>query len=427
MKSKLIPWLLPAAALIAASLWISSQRRELSELQSGNQRIAALVERARDESRTMDDPSLVSRMRGKPLRSAKGIDWKHLANSRAGMQSADGMPDMRSMVELQKTLRAFSSEEILAGLDEIASLEIPAAAKKQLEGILIGILADKDPEAALQRYATKLGEDNGMLNWQLANALKKWSADDPGAASAWMDEQIRSGTFDSKSLDGKNTTHQMFEASLIQSLVVSDPSAAAARLAAMPEDQRAAIFNHSMAIQFKPGQSRALADLIRSQVPEEQRAQTLANLAKHSAQQGGFERVSGILREIDASRDERKAIVAQALTTRLQHSSESAATYQETRDWIHANAPEDGGTLTGQALAQLAAGGKFEEMAGHALADLQSSGNDDTLAAFLMHAPGASRMEILALAPKISDPALRQQVEFRFINNPNRSAQSTGE
>jgi len=173
MNPKHIRLLLPAAALLAAGMWIYSQRTELAALESWNRHVAAIVERARGGSPSIDDPSLATRMRTKPFRNAKGIDWKQIAATQAGVQSADGMPDMRAMVELQKTLRAFSTEEILTGLDEIESLEIPAAAKKQLEGMLIGILADKDPEAALQRYAAKLSDGDGMLNWQLADGLRK--------------------------------------------------------------------------------------------------------------------------------------------------------------------------------------------------------------------------------------------------------------
>jgi hypothetical protein len=340
------------------------------------------------------------------------------------MHSGDGMPDMRAMVELQKTLRTLSVDEILTGLDEIQTLDLSETLKRQLEATLAGIFAEKDPQAALTRFAPRLSQGDGMINWQLASALKQWSAKDPAAAAAWMDQQIAAGTFQSKSLDGNNQTRIMFEASLIQSLISTDPAAAAARLTAIPEDQRAAVFGQPMFIQLKPGQSKPLADLIRTQIPENLRADTLASLASHSVHQGGFERVSGIMTEINASREERKAIVAQALTNQLRHQPDST-TYQQAREWIASAAPEDAATLTGQALANLSHNGKFDEMAAHALAEQQSNGNDDTLAAFLMKAPNSSRDQILKLAENLSDPQQRAQVEARFLNNPNHSAQPT--
>jgi hypothetical protein len=424
MKPKLIPWLLPAAALIASTLWISAQRRDLSAIESENQRIATHLAHAGTDSTSAADPSQATRSRTTPFRNAKGIDWKQIATAQATMHSGDGMPDMRAMVELQKTLRTLSVDEILTGLDEIQTLDLSETLKRQLEATLAGIFAEKDPQAALTRFAPRLSQGDGMINWQLASALKQWSAKDPAAAAAWMDQQIAAGTFQSKSLDGNNQTRIMFEASLIQSLISTDPAAAAARLTAIPEDQRAAVFGQPMFIQLKPGQSKPLADLIRTQIPENLRADTLASLASHSVHQGGFERVSGIMTEINASREERKAIVAQALTNQLRHQPDST-TYQQAREWIASAAPEDAATLTGQALANLSHNGKFDEMAAHALAEQQSNGNDDTLAAFLMKAPNSSRDQILKLAENLSDPQQRAQVEARFLNNPNHSAQPT--
>ncbi len=424
MKPKLIPWLLPAAALIASTLWISAQRRDLSAIESENQRIATHLAHARTDTTSAADTSQATRSRTTPFRNAKGIDWKQIATAQATMHSGDGMPDMRTMVELQKTLRALSVDEILTGLDEIQTLDLSETLKRQLEATLAGILAEKDPQAALTRFAPLLSQGDGMISWQLASALKQWSIKDP-AAAAWMDQQIAAGTFQSKSLDGNNRARLMFEASLIQSLISVDPAAATARLTAIPEDQRAAVFGQPMFIQLRPGQSKPLADLIRTQIPENLRTHTLANIASHPVHQDGLERLSTILTEIDASREERKAIASQALTIQLQQRPDSSTTYQQAREWIASAAPEDAADLTGQALANLSHNGKFDEMAAHAIAEQQASGNDQTLAAFLLQAPDSSRDQILKLAENLSDPEQRAQVEARFINNPNHSAQPT--
>jgi hypothetical protein len=425
MKPKLIPWLLPAAALIASTLWISAQRRDLSAIESENQRIATHLAHARTDSTSATDPSQATRSRTTPFRNAKGIDWKQIATAQATMHSGDGMPDMRAMVELQKTLRALSVDEILTGLDEIQTLDLSETLKLQLEATLAGIFAEKDPEAALTRFAPLLSQGDGMISWQLASALKQWSTKDPAAAIAWMDQQIAAGTFQSKSLDGNNRARLMFEASLIQSLISTDPAAAAARLTALPEEQRAGIFDQGMFIQLKPGQAKPIADLIRTQIPENLRTHTLANIASHPVHQDGLERVSTILTEIDASREERKAIATQALTIQLQQRPDSSTTYQQAREWIASAAPEDAAALTGQALANLSHNGKFDEMAAHAIAEQQASGNDQTLAAFLLQAPDSSRDQILKLAENLSDPEQRAQIEARFLNNPNHSAQPT--
>jgi hypothetical protein len=426
MKPKLIPWLLPAAALIASTLWISAQRRDLSAIESENQRIATHLAHAGTDSTSAADPSQATRSRNTPFRNTKGIDWKQIATAQATMHSSDGMPDMRAMVELQKTLRTLSVDEILTGLDEIQTLDLSETLKRQLEATLAGILAEKDPQAALTRFAPRLSQGDGMISWQLASALKQWSIKDPTAAAAWMDQQIAAGTFQSKSLDGNNRARQMFEASLIQSLISTDPAAAAARLTTLPENQRAAIFEQGMFFQLKPGQSKPIAELIRAHVPGDKHAQTLILMVSHTVHQGGLERVSTILTEIDASREERKAIAAEAITRHLRQPN-STTTYQDARDWINSSAPEDAPNLTGLTLAHLSQNGKFDEMAAHALAEQQASGNDETLAAFLMEAPNSSRDQILKLAENLSDPEQRAQVEARFINNPNRAPQPAGE
>jgi hypothetical protein len=412
MKPKLIPWLLPAAALIASTLWISAQRRDLSAIESENQRIATHLAHAGTDSTSAADPSQATRSRNTPFRNTKGIDWKQIATAQATMHSGDGMPDMRAMVELQKTLRTLSVDEILTGLDEIQTLDLSETLKRQLEATLAGILAEKDPQAALTRFAPRLSQGDGMISWQLASALKQWSIKDPTAAAAWMDQQIAAGTFQSKSLDGNNRARQMFEASLIQSLISTDPAAAAARLTTLPENQRAAIFEQGMFFQLKPGQSKPIAELIRAHVPGDKHAQTLILMVSHTVHQGGLERVSTILTE--------------AITRHLRQPN-STTTYQDARDWINSSAPEDAPNLTGLTLAHLSQNGKFDEMAAHALAEQQASGNDETLAAFLMEAPNSSRDQILKLAENLSDPEQRAQVEARFINNPNRAPQPAGE
>ena len=411
----------PILALVAAGGWIGSQRRSISTLELESDALRGRLEVARQgPAATPADPSFAGRQKSKALRPGSKVDWKKIAATQAAMKSG-GDGDMRAMVALQKTLLALSAEELLAGLDEIAALDLSDDAKRQLEGTLSGILANKDPEAALERYADRISGSEGGLTWQLSNAFQSWSAKDATAAAAWMDRQIEAGTFENKRLDGQHDPRIRFEAGLIQNLAASDPAEAARRLASLPEDQRDEVFTNSFHFRIRPGTEKAVAELIRTQVPEKERLSTLGRSSAPLVRQGGYGKVGEFLGAIDASAEERAAVVGEALRERFKGQDEMTTSPEETRAWILAQAPADAERLSGEALAHLSEWLDFPEMAREALKYQQASGTDDALVAFLKNAPENSRDEILELAEKISDPVKREEVMGRFINNPNRT------
>jgi hypothetical protein len=300
-------------------------------------------------------------------------------------------------------------------------LDLSDDAKRQLEGTLIGILSNKDPQAALERFADRIGGSDGGLTWQLSNAFQSWSAKDATAAAAWMDAQVAAGTFENKRLDGQHDPRIRFEAGLIQNLAASDPAEAARRLAALPEDQRDEVFTSRFHFRIRPGTEKAVADLIRTQVAADDRLSTLGRSSAPLVKEG-YGKVGEFLGTIDASAEERAAVVGEALRERFKNEEEMTTSVEETRAWILAQAPADAERLTGEALAHMSEWMEFPEMAKEALKYRQASGNDDALVAFLKNAPAESRFEILELAEKISDPAKRDEVTSRFLNNPNRTA-----
>jgi hypothetical protein len=413
----------PFLALVAAGLWIGSQRRSISALELESEALRGRLEVARQvPAGAAADPSFTGQRnsKSKALRPGSKVDWKKMAATQAAMKSGGG-GDMRAMVALQKTLLAMSAEELLAGLDEIAALELSDDAKRQLEGTLIGVLANKDPQAALERFADRIGGADGGLTWQLSSAFQSWSAKDATAAAAWMDRQVEAGTFDNKRLDGQHDPRIRFEAGLIQSLAARDPAEAARRLASLPEDQRDEVFTNPFHFRIRPGTEKAVADLIRTQVAADDRLSTLGRSSAPLVKEG-YGKVGEFLGAIDASAEERAAVVGEALRARFKGQDEMTTSVEETRAWILAQAPADAERLSGEALAHLSEWLEFPEMAKEALKYQQASGNDDALVAFLKNAPNESRFEILDLAGKISDPVKRAEVEARFINNPNRTA-----
>jgi hypothetical protein len=413
----------PLLALVAAGAWIGSQRRSISTLELESEALRGRIEVARQgPASAMEDPSFASQRNAKSgsPRTGSKVDWKKIAATQTAMKSG-GDEDMRAMISLQKTLLALSAEELLAGLDEMAALDLSDDARRQLEGIMIGVLANKDPQAALERFADHIGGSDGGLTWQLSNAFQSWSAKDATAAAAWMDAQVEAGTFENKRLDGQNDPRIRFEAGLIQHLAASDPAEAARRLASLPEDQRDDVFTGRFHFRIRPGTEKAVADLIRTQVAADERLSTLGRSSAPLVREG-YGKVGEFLGAIDASAEERAAVVSEALRERFKGQDEMTTSAEETRAWILAQAPADAERLSGEALAHLSEWLEFPDMAQEALKYQQASGNDDALVAFLKHAPETSRFEILELAEKISDPVKRDEVTRRFINNPNRAA-----
>lgn len=413
----------PFLALVAAGGWIGSQRGSISALELESEALCGRLEVARQDPATAAaDPSSSGQQssKSKALHPGSKVDWKKMAATQAAMKSGGG-GDMRAMVALQKTLLAMSAEELLAGLDEIAALELSDDAKRQLEGTLIGVLANKDPQAALERFADRIGGADGGLTWQLSSAFQSWSAKDATAAAAWMDRQVEAGTFENKRLDGQHDPRIRFEAGLIQSLAARDPAEAARRLASLPEDQRDEVFTNPFHFRIRPGTEKAVADLIRTQVAADDRLSTLGRSSAPLVKEG-YGKVGEFLGAIDASAEERAAVVGEALRARFKGQDEMTTSVEETRAWILAQAPANAERLSGEALAHLSEWLEFPEMAKEALKYQQASGNDDALVAFLKNAPAESRFKILELAGKISDPVKRAEVEARFLNNPNRTA-----
>lgn len=414
--------LAPLLALAVSAGWIGAQRRSIATLELESEALRGRLEAARPSAASATPaPSLAARRQAQAARGGKKIDWRKIAATQAAMKSG-GDGDMRAMVSLQKTLLALPTGELIAGLDEIAALDLSDTARRELEGMMIGILSNKDPQAALERFADRIGGTDGGLSWQLANAFQRWSAKDPAAAAAWMDAQVEAGTFENKRLDGQHDPRIRFEAGLIQNLAASDPAEAARRLALLPEDQRDEVFSSPFHFRIRPGTEKAVADLIRTQVAGEERLPTLGRSAAPLVREG-YDKVGEFLGAIEASAEERAAVVSEALRERFKGQDEMTTSPEETRAWILAQAPADAERLSGEALAHLSDWLEFPDMAQEALKYQRESGSDEALVAFLMKAPERNRDGILELAGKIQDPAKRAEVEARFINNPNRTAQ----
>ena len=410
---KLKPWLLPGAALLVTGGWIATKKSSTATLE---REIAILTERIQ-QARRADERSPGAREAGAKPRNGKDerIDWKGLSVNLAAMRNGDGMPDMRAMIRLQRLILDMSADELCAQIDEIAGLDLDDMAKKQLQGMLLNALAEKDPKRAIEQFGAKNDEDESGVRWSFRLALGKWAEKEPAAAAAWLDRQIAEGKFVSKSLDGKSQDRLGFEGMLVSALLKTDPAAASARVAALPEEQREDFFKQGFFPQIKPGSEKAYAKLVRDNLTADKATGVLANAAGNMARSGSFERVDHFIADSNATDREKTAIVCVVMENQLGRKGGAidVETLDKAREWGATHAPAAADAKTGEVLANtIWRGGNFKDASAMALQYNEQAGNDAVLAAFLKSSPvrNNSAKDALPLIEQIQDPALRDEI-----------------
>ncbi|HEX7261497.1 MAG TPA: hypothetical protein VF258_06745, partial [Luteolibacter sp.] len=307
----------PAIALMLSMVWIGHQRQSLSTLVEESALLEKHIAAAHASGPIADPAHAHSAGPAKSAKDKEPIDWKKIAGQLAESRQSGGMGDMRTMIKLQQRLQSMSKEDLLAALDEIAALDLTADARKMLEQMLIGTLAQKEPELVLSKFIDRLSDDDGTMRWTLANAWRDWAKKDLTQAAAWFDQQIAAGKFDSKTLSGESRSRNQFEGSLIHVLLGSDPEGASRRLAAMPANQRNDVLSTFSSQQLKEQDQLAFAKLVRDQLPEKDQADSLAQQAFWLVDGDGYAKVTGYLDRIAATPSERTAVVEKAAESRI--------------------------------------------------------------------------------------------------------------
>ena len=408
----------PVVALAISGILIGSQRQSISVLEKESLSLQRHIAAVRAPDSDKDTSRGKSVPLSKSAKSKEAMDWKKIAAEMAEMQRSGGMGDMRTMIRLQQRLQSMSKEDLVAALDEIAALDLPEDSRNMLEQMLVGPLIQKDPEFALTRFADRLDDGRSGVSWQLANAMQEWSKKDPARAVAWFDQQIAAGKFESKSLDGRSHTRSQFEGSLIGVLLGSDPDAASARLAALPENQRGDVLSNYSFQNLKEEDQLAFAKLVRGQIPAKDQARTIGQQAARLVGEDGYEKVTGFLNRIGATPAERIASVEQAAQSKIQTISYqkkvTASDLDAMREWATSEAPDSVDRITGNALASTAQNGnkmKFTDAADLAVKYHEASGNDEVLSNFLGGwAARQNKEQSRLLAEKISDGKRREEV-----------------
>jgi hypothetical protein len=408
----------PVVALVLVGAWNASQWRQISSLSADSAELRGEISAAKGSRGVSSDSAELAATRKSSGTTRKPpADWRDLAARMAELERGD-VTNVRAAVDFQQRLSEMSREEIIAALDEISGLELSDEERRVLEGLLIDPLIKQDPQYALNRFAHRIESEANGIGWKLSTALRDWAKKDLAGATAWFDQQIGNGTFESKTLDGKSEMRVKFEAALMESLLATDPDAAASRLAALPDDQRREVLEQLPFDELSPDNQKTYAGLVRELIPEDERAGSFAHIAGQLVDASGYAQVSEFLDAVQATPSEREAAAAQAAQSRLEslgmRGVVSRQDVDSLREWLTRQAPEKVDSITGKALAEAAQeSGKFQFS--HAselvLQYQQSSGSDDVLVAFLQSYAARSNLdEAQHLAEKISDEKRRAQI-----------------
>ena len=421
MKSTtLIP---PALSLLIVGGWVGIQRQSISAMEKESVLLRQQIADVRSTSQASAGVTKKRTTSGKLAKDKEAIDWKKLAPQMVDWYYRRDIGDLSTKMRFDQRMQSMTKEERLAALEEISALDLPDDARRIFALRIIGPLQDEDPEFALTHCIDRMKDALDVLSEPLSGALENLAKKDPAKAQAWLDQQIASGKFDSKSLDDENHSRMLFEGKLFGVLIGTDPEAAEKRLQAIPMDQRYSVMVKATLDLINEDKQLAYADLIRRQLPyQSEKSAMIAKYGNGLVRGDGFTAVDAYLDRIAATPGERTATIREvAFRDTMAKFSQNSANQTFSREnldaiheWVSKQAPGNADKLFGAALASAAHfcwQGKFADAAALAQQYDAASGNQDVLAGFLEdRATYFHRDEVRELAQQITDERRREQI-----------------
>ena len=414
----------PALALVAVVGWNIHRHRTVREAEQRNaqweQRVSqAEAGPARTRAERRPDAN------AKPASWSGGagpIDWREVSSRMAEIGENADPAALRSMMELHERVASMSDTELVAAIEEIEALGLDEGDLESLQELLIEPLVEKNPQLALDRFKDRISDDPDGIGWMLSFAMEGWAAQDPKAASGWLDEQIAAGVFESKTLDGRSEARLEFEAALLGTLLDADPDAAARRVAVLPEDQRREMMEQISFTDLSDEAQKAYAGLIRNLVPEDERAGSFAYLVEDVAWEGGYDGVDAFLDLVGATTEERAVSARQAANSMIGEIADeravTAADIEEMRKWLGKHDAGSLDKLTGSAIADATQDGSefpYEDAERLARDYFRKTGNEQVIISFLESFAARSNLDqALPVADLIADPTRRGKILERL-------------
>jgi hypothetical protein len=426
-------WLLPLLLAIAAGTWLYHANQEAAQLTSKlaemRKKIGLLEEhpRVREEGAVggLAVASSANERKNSFAMSAQpgAIQWGGIAAMlRELEEGGDASRIEQALVSLHAKLDSMNAGEMHAALDEIGSLGLPPDRQSELEAMVVESLMSKDPEGVIQRFDSRIGNDDDAVGWVLSEALGHFADKDAAAAARWMDEKIKSGRFESKSLDGYSEARTEYESVLMSRLLDKHGTLAMDRIRALPEEDRLVVLEQMDLTKLTPQAQSSYADIIRSFVPDHDRKGAFGYVASELVYDGGWAAVDAFLDRTKATPDERVDAAQEAAAGRLQAIVEegkpSTENIDEMRSWLSRQAPDHMEMMTGKAIGEAydAEGYlNFEEAKQMVLSYHGRSGSDDILVGFLQSFAGQeNREQSLQMLNLIQNEELRARLSHEL-------------
>ena len=246
-SSSLIP---PALVLIAATSWIAYQRHSLSEVRSVNATMEQTLVRVVNQPRTVSTATDLERE--KPTKAVQKVDSKSvqkvdfIGGKQLIAQVAEMLGNQYNQKDpawdfLKRQINSLSKEDLVAALNEVAAQNFHFISRYITNRDLLSALGEIDPELSLNRCGDVVINGDSNLADNLTHTLKEWGKKDPQQAGAWLDQQIATGKYDSKRLDGKDGLKNTLEATLIDALLIKNNAAAKVRMKSLSKEDRDAV------------------------------------------------------------------------------------------------------------------------------------------------------------------------------------------
>ncbi len=347
-------WILPGIAALFVGTWTCLQNHTVYSLESDTARLTMLIRQVR--AAAVGQPkNFQTKNTTFHKGQSKQIDWKSLMTRIFPVRNNNPISQERAFMEAHRLIKEMSAKKLSAQLDEIDGLDLDEKQRRQLEGMVINALSDKEPKMVLDRYADQVGSDESRMRSKLSVAFDHWAENDPASAVAWYDEQLRQGKFVSKSLDGKSETRMRFETTVVSTLLQSNLQAASAHVAALPDEQRVELLDSfSFTGSIKPGSEEAYIKLARGNLPTESVANALASMAAGLVDQGGYDRIDDFISKSQATDEEKKEIVSRVMENQMSVTTNDQInqdTLDKARAWAATQAPGCVDDTTGRILA----------------------------------------------------------------------------
>ena len=421
MKAKF--YLLPVITLALASVSLIKQRQTISSVEETSTQFERQIAAVRSPSPGADltrmAPASLAVKEGTAEATAQTdkqpLDWKSIA---AQFEKFQQNYDGREMIRLEQRFDLMSPAELIAALEEVATLSLSTGANRRLMDCLVTPLAVKNPELALTHHMDFLGDQTFGTSSDLATVTQSWAEKDPTRAAAWFAEQLAAGKLDGKALSGKSEIRSKITQALMSGLLVTNPEATSRFLAAMDEGERVETLGNYSSNGLKEANQLAFATLVRGQLSAQDQATIFSAQVSQIMKTGDYARVEDFLKRVAATPAERTLCVREAAAEKIQSISIkekiTRADVDDARNWTLTQAPGSADSITGKIIADaIWCGGKltFAEASELALQYNSASGNDDTLSAFLENRSTFNNKEAArALAAKITDPTRREEI-----------------